>query len=392
MSAAIDRERPKMPRPPNRNRTAKPRRLTAQEERYIRDGPFVEGDLGPDAEFQPEPVVPVPTPGTPALALAHELEADAGDVAFVLQAPSLEERAQHIRDLVGTARHCIIEIGRELIAAKQVVGHGNWRDWVSTQFGWSERSAVRYMAVAHAFESANLADLSNLHIAAGAFSLLSHSEVSQNLRDRAMREARETGSLSTARAQEIINDAARDLLEQELAEASVRISRMGATILKQKDVIAHLEHQVQSATTAADLLVWVKHLAEFALDQPTDEQIERFVKKPSKYWVICLAGMIGRPIEYRGVRYLPPANKWELERLRRIEEAHRAKARELADPSGGLHRWYRVYAALQTLNELDDPALLFAERRSSDFDAKIELELDRASAWLADFTARFKGQ
>ena len=88
-----------------------------------------------------------------------------------------------------------------------------------------------------------------------------------------MREARETGSLSTARAQEIINDAARDLLEQELAEASVRISRMGATILKQKDVIAHLEHQVQSATTAADLLVWVKHLAEFALDQPTDEQI-----------------------------------------------------------------------------------------------------------------------
>ena len=43
--------------------------------------------------------------------------------------------------------------------------------------------------------------------------------------------------------------------------------------------------------------------------------------------------MIGRPIEYRGVRDPPPANKWELERLRRIEEAHRAKARSSPTPA-----------------------------------------------------------
>jgi hypothetical protein len=32
--------------------------------------------------------------------------------------PLLSERAQRIRDLVGPARTCIVEIGRELIAAK----------------------------------------------------------------------------------------------------------------------------------------------------------------------------------------------------------------------------------------------------------------------------------
>jgi hypothetical protein len=38
----------------------------------------------------------------------------------------LADHAQRIRDFVGVARTCIIEIGRKLIAAKAEVAHGDW--------------------------------------------------------------------------------------------------------------------------------------------------------------------------------------------------------------------------------------------------------------------------
>jgi hypothetical protein len=66
---------------------------------------------------------------------------------------SLPERAQRIRDLVGTARTCIIEIGRELIAAKTTVAHGDWLPWIEDEFGWKERTAENYMMVARKFAS-----------------------------------------------------------------------------------------------------------------------------------------------------------------------------------------------------------------------------------------------
>ena len=77
----------------------------------------------------------------------------------VRDAPPLAQRAQRIRDLVGVARTCIIEIGRELIAAKTEVEHGEWLDWLETEFGWAERTARNYMTVAEAFKSATLADM-----------------------------------------------------------------------------------------------------------------------------------------------------------------------------------------------------------------------------------------
>ena len=97
------------------------------------------------------------------------------------------ERAQRIRDLVGTARVCIIEVGRELIAAKAEVGHGGWLDWIEGEFGWSERTAENYMLVARKF--ASVADFSGLTIDATALYALAAPSVPQRLRDEAIERA-----------------------------------------------------------------------------------------------------------------------------------------------------------------------------------------------------------
>jgi Protein of unknown function (DUF3102) len=71
------------------------------------------------------------------------------------------------------ARTCIIEIGRELIAAKAEAAHGEWLPWLDREFGWSERTARNFMQVADAFKSASVADFTGLSIDATALYALS---------------------------------------------------------------------------------------------------------------------------------------------------------------------------------------------------------------------------
>ena len=42
----------------------------------------------------------------------------------------------------------IVEIGRRLIDAKKLVGHGGWLTWLEREFRWSEDTAERYMRLA----------------------------------------------------------------------------------------------------------------------------------------------------------------------------------------------------------------------------------------------------
>lgn len=96
---------------------------------------------------------------------------------------SLPERAQRIRDLVGVARTCIIEIGRELIAAKAEVAHGGWLDWLKDEFGWHQTTASRYMQVAEAFKLSSVHSFDGLTIDATALYALSAPDVPQEARD-----------------------------------------------------------------------------------------------------------------------------------------------------------------------------------------------------------------
>jgi len=52
-------------------------------------------------------------------------------------------------------RRDIIEIGRRLIDAKGIAGHGGWLPGLDDQFGWTARTAQRFMSVG---ELANKSD------------------------------------------------------------------------------------------------------------------------------------------------------------------------------------------------------------------------------------------
>ena len=86
-------------------------------------------------------IPPVPEPAT--------IAADA-------QIITLEQRADKIRKLQADIQRGIIEIGFELIEAKKEIGHGNWSQWLETEFTWTQQTANRFMRVALRFGNGKL--------------------------------------------------------------------------------------------------------------------------------------------------------------------------------------------------------------------------------------------
>ena len=68
---------------------------------------------------------------------------------------TLEERADRIRKLQADVQRGIIQIGFELIAAKNEIGHGGWTDWLATNFDWTQQTANRFMRVSERFGKLN---------------------------------------------------------------------------------------------------------------------------------------------------------------------------------------------------------------------------------------------
>jgi hypothetical protein len=63
-------------------------------------------------------------------------------------ADSLRKQAQRIRERVKTTTCTIIEIGRDILAVKQHLDHGQFSKWVEAECGFNIRTAQRYMGAA----------------------------------------------------------------------------------------------------------------------------------------------------------------------------------------------------------------------------------------------------
>ena len=61
------------------------------------------------------------------------------------------EQAEAIRRLAHNVIRDMLEIGARLREVRNVLYHGEWEKWLDVEFGWSSRTARRYMAAAKAF-------------------------------------------------------------------------------------------------------------------------------------------------------------------------------------------------------------------------------------------------
>ena len=64
---------------------------------------------------------------------------------------SVRQQTAALHAVARRTAHGIIEIGQHLNAVKAQVGHGNFGPWLRAEFGWSQDTAGRFMAVAQKF-------------------------------------------------------------------------------------------------------------------------------------------------------------------------------------------------------------------------------------------------
>jgi hypothetical protein len=66
-------------------------------------------------------------------------------------AEKVQAAAERIRETVKRTIEDLIGVGRDLLAVKEALPHGQFGPWLRAEFGWTERTARNFMAVAEQF-------------------------------------------------------------------------------------------------------------------------------------------------------------------------------------------------------------------------------------------------
>jgi hypothetical protein len=88
------------------------------------------------------------------------------DAISAASAAALRDTAERIRQRLKRQIEDIVHIGRDLIAVKEALPHGQFTKWLAAEFSWNERTARNYMNVAVAFGGKKeiIADLRPSHL------------------------------------------------------------------------------------------------------------------------------------------------------------------------------------------------------------------------------------
>ncbi len=134
----------------------------------------------------------------PVLALQVDDGALTIDQALMQANEDAERLADHAEAIRALGKQMIagtIEIGRRLIEAKVICGHGNWLPWLDREFGWKENTARNFMRVAELAKSAKFEDL---NVPVSGLYLLAAPSTPDSVRDDVLRRAAAGEAFSVA--------------------------------------------------------------------------------------------------------------------------------------------------------------------------------------------------
>jgi hypothetical protein len=121
----------------------------------------------------------------------------------------LSAHANQIRKLSKRIVSDAIAIGRHLIDAKRLAGHGCYLKWLDREFGWSERTALNLIWLAEA--DGKSAKFANLNLPVSAMYLLAAPSTPDKARDEIIRRVEGGGVVSFKEAKKTVAKARTEL-------------------------------------------------------------------------------------------------------------------------------------------------------------------------------------
>lgn len=183
-------------------------------------------------------------------------------------ADKVRSSAQKIRRMVQKTIEDIIEVGLELLSVKEIVGHGHFGAWLRLEFGWTDRTARNFMAVAEQF-GGKTETLSELKIDPTAAYLLSAPSAPDEARQQAVERAEAGEQITTSVAKEILAETRKKKLKK---RKPVPAEKLGLRLRK-------VLEKYKEKWKADDLAELAKQLREFADDL---EKPQRGSRKKAK--------------------------------------------------------------------------------------------------------------
>jgi len=113
----------------------------------------------------------------------------------------VEQRTEEIRDLVRRTAQDIYRIGEKLIQVKERLPHGQFGPWLDEEFGWSKRTARRFMHVANHFKTDTVSDLEASN---RALYKLAAPSAPEEAREEAIERSREGEHISHSDAEDLV--------------------------------------------------------------------------------------------------------------------------------------------------------------------------------------------
>lgn len=171
----------------------------------------------------------------------------------------VQSSAEAIRQQVRSTLESAIKIGEELVAVKEALPHGQFLPWLRAEFGWAERTARNFMAVAEQFgKSAIIADLP---IQPTAAYLLAAPAVPDEAREVAIEKAKAGEEITVSAAKEIVAQAKKK--KRPRRQKAVPADKLGVRLVRALE-------RYKERWNPDDLAEFARHLREFAdaLDKP----------------------------------------------------------------------------------------------------------------------------
>lgn len=95
----------------------------------------------------------------------------------------VKQKTAEIKRLIRQTAQDIIKVGQNLTEVKQQLKHGEFRNWLKTEFNWSISSATKFMQVSEQFKNVNF---THFNFATSALYILAAPSTPENAREYAI--------------------------------------------------------------------------------------------------------------------------------------------------------------------------------------------------------------
>lgn len=138
----------------------------------------------------------------------------------------------------GHRRHfdAVLQVGRDLIEAKGILGHGNFIPWLEAEFRWDERTAQRYMGVASELGSLKTDKLSDLDL--GSVYALAAKSTPPEVRQQVVQRIEAGEHVAPAEIRGIVKDARADARREREQERIANLKPAKRASLKRQQTKA----------------------------------------------------------------------------------------------------------------------------------------------------------